>query len=43
MLSGALEGKNKDQVVVIGEAAAGMTSLLRKKVGRASLEIVHAV
>ncbi|KAL2495985.1 heavy metal-associated isoprenylated plant protein 47 [Forsythia ovata] len=43
VLSVALEGEKKDQLVVIGVGvdAAGMTSLLRKKVGRASLELVH--
>ncbi|TMW91562.1 heavy metal-associated isoprenylated plant protein 47 [Solanum lycopersicum] len=41
----ALEGEKKDKVVIIGEAvdAAGITSLLRKKVGHASLELVDEV
>nr|GMC51723.1 heavy metal-associated isoprenylated plant protein 47-like [Ipomoea batatas]GMC53701.1 heavy metal-associated isoprenylated plant protein 47-like [Ipomoea batatas]GME15722.1 heavy metal-associated isoprenylated plant protein 47-like [Ipomoea batatas] len=42
----ALQGEEKcNQIVVIGEAvdAAGLTSLIRKKVGNASLELVHAV
>ncbi|PIM98640.1 hypothetical protein CDL12_28324 [Handroanthus impetiginosus] len=36
------EGEKKDHVVVIGDGvdAAGLTSLLRKKVGLASLESV---
>lgn len=42
VLSVKLEGDKKDQVVVIGNGvdAAGMTGLLRKKVGHASLEFV---
>lgn len=41
----ALEGEKKDKVVIIGEAvdAAGITSLLRKKVGHASLELVDEI
>ncbi|XP_020554004.1 heavy metal-associated isoprenylated plant protein 47 isoform X1 [Sesamum indicum] len=42
VLSVQLEGDKRDQVVVIGDGvdAAGMTTLLRKKVGHASLEFV---
>lgn len=41
----ALEGETKDKVVIIGEAvdAAAITSLLRKKVGHASLELVDEI
>ncbi|CAN4075430.1 unnamed protein product [Withania somnifera] len=41
----ALEGEKRDKVVIIGEAvdAAGITSLLRKKVGHASLELVDEI
>lgn len=36
----ALEGEKREKVVIIGEAvdAAGITSLLRKKVGHASIQ-----
>ncbi|KAL0362908.1 UNVERIFIED_CONTAM: Disease resistance protein RGA5 [Sesamum calycinum] len=41
VLSVQLEGDKRDQVVVIGTVdAAGMTTLLRKKIGHASLEFV---
>ncbi|KAL8462308.1 hypothetical protein ACS0TY_032571 [Phlomoides rotata] len=42
VLSVKFEGDEKDEVVVIGEGvdAAKMTSLIRKKVGHASLEFV---
>ncbi|CAA3018478.1 Hypothetical predicted protein [Olea europaea subsp. europaea] len=45
VVSVAIEGEKKDQVVVLGEGvdAATLTSLLRKKVGHASLELVHDV
>lgn len=41
----ALEGEKKDEVVIIGEQvdAAGITSLLRKKVGHASLVLVDEI
>lgn len=41
----ALEGEKREKVVIIGEAvdAAGITSLLRKKVGHASLELVDEI
>lgn len=43
MISVALEGEKKDQVVVIGDGvdAAGLTSSIRKKLGYASLELVQ--
>ncbi|KAL6999154.1 hypothetical protein U1Q18_000314 [Sarracenia purpurea var. burkii] len=45
VISVALEGKERDQVVVTGEDvdAAALTSKLRKKVGDAKLEIVEEV
>ncbi|CAA2975933.1 DUF21 domain-containing At3g13070, chloroplastic isoform X2 [Olea europaea subsp. europaea] len=45
VVSVAIEGEKKDQVVALGEGvdAAALTSLLRKKVGHASLELVHDV
>ncbi|XP_059290624.1 disease resistance protein Pik-1 [Lycium ferocissimum] len=41
----SLEGEKKDKVVIIGESvdAVGITSLLRKKVGHASLELVDEI
>ncbi|KAK2987092.1 hypothetical protein RJ640_004818 [Escallonia rubra] len=41
----ALAGEEKDQIVVVGEKvdAAGLTDLLRKKVGYATLELVEGV
>ncbi|KAJ0044523.1 hypothetical protein Pint_03961 [Pistacia integerrima] len=45
VISVALEGENKDKVVVIGEGvdAADLASELNKKLGHASLEIVEEV
>ncbi|XP_009591620.1 heavy metal-associated isoprenylated plant protein 47-like [Nicotiana tabacum] len=41
----ALQGEKKDEVVIIGEQvdAAGITTLLRKKVGHASLVLVDEI
>ncbi|KAL1814818.1 heavy metal-associated isoprenylated plant protein 47 [Daucus carota subsp. sativus] len=45
VISVALEGEKKDQVVVIGDGvdAAGLTSSMRKKLGYASLELVEEI
>ncbi|XP_074375439.1 heavy metal-associated isoprenylated plant protein 47-like [Apium graveolens] len=45
VISVALEGEKKDQVVVIGDGvdAAGLTSSMRKKLGYASLELVQEI
>lgn len=45
VISVALEGDKKDQVIVIGDGvdAAGLTSSMRKKLGYASLELVQEI